>query len=252
MTYSESFNDKHKIVEILELIGLSKNEIIVYLDLISHNHSSALEISKRTKIHRSNTYDSIRTLIEKGFLSETIKDNKRIFNAIEPHKIKNYIKQKEHEFDLILPELTNLKQNENNPGTINISQGPFAAREALLDLLKLRNPIFVYGASKEAVETFGEGFLKEFHKERIKNKIHMKHIYNKNAQERISYLNKLKFTEARALPEKYDSSVSTNICEDFILLLIFSKPVLVIKIKNKEIAESYKKYFDLIWKSAKV
>ena len=213
-----------KIHSILESIGLNKNEILLYLELVNHPSSSALDLSKRTGIHRSNTYDSLRRLMEKGFVNEIIKDNKKTFSAIEPEKIKDYLQQKQQEFDLILPQLRNIPSAEEGKDAFSISQGDFAVRESLLDMLKLNSPILVFGAPPQAIETLGEGFLKEFHKERIKNKIEMKHIYSQSAIERINSLNKMKFTEAKYLPKKYDSTVSTNVCGDQIVFFVFSKP----------------------------
>ena len=61
----------------------------------------------------------------------------------------------------------------------------------------------------------------------------------------------MKYTEARYLPEKYDSNTSTIVCKDTVLILIFGKPVLVITIKSQDIADSYEKYFRILWRSAR-
>ena len=238
---------KEKVNEILKTLGLSRNEIFVYLDLIQHNNSSALGIAKNTGIHRSNTYDALRKLIERGFVYELKEEEKTLFQAISPDKIKNYLKQKEQEFEAIMPSLKEFSGNKNAEGTFTISQGSFAARETLRSLLDLNATIDTYGASKEAVETFGEGFLKDFHQERIKRKIVMKHIYNKDALERIKFLNKLKYTEARYLPEKYHTVAATVICGDTLVIFVFSKPVSVIRIDNKIVADAYRDYFELLY-----
>lgn len=241
-----------KISEILESIGLNKNEIRIYLDLVKSPPSSALEISKRTNIHRSNTYDSLRKLCEKGFAKEIIQDTKKLFQAIEPEKIKDYIKQKQQEFELILPQLKNFAIAPDNSNAVSISQGAFSAREALTDLLDLNDTILAYGASNAAVETFGQGFLKEFHAKRIKQKIVMKHIYNKSALDRIRLLNKMKFTEARYLSEKYSTIAATVVCADTVVFFIFGKPTITITLKNSEIAKAYRGYFDVLWKQSKI
>jgi len=240
-----------KVREILKLLGLNKNEIIIYLDLLKNNPSSPLELSKRTKIHRSNTYDALRGLVEKGFASKALKDQKTIFWAIAPQKIKDYLKQQEQEFDIILPQLENFTQQNEEKSLVSISEGTFAAREALADLLNLNSSILVYGASKQAVEAFGQPFLKEFHKARIKKRILMRHIYDKKAIDRVRLLNKMKFTEAVYLSERYNTVASTAICSDTVLLFVFIKPVLVMKIINKEVGDAYRKYFELLWSFAK-
>ena len=242
---------EEKINRVLESIGLNKNEIKIYLDLIKYQNSSALDISKRTKIHRSNTYDAIRKLIERGFISEIIEDRKRLFKAMNPEKIKDYVTQQQNEVDLIIPYLKNVSCDSKSNDCVTISKGVFSVRESLHDLLKLKKPIYVLGASREALDSLGMGFLKEFHDERIKDKIMMSHIYNQNALERIAKLNKMKYTEARCFPNKFCSIVSTNVCDDTVLLLVFSNPITSITIKNKELADSYVNYYQMLWKQSK-
>lgn len=241
-----------RVANVLASIGFNKNEIKVYLDLLKYKNSSALEISKRTGIHRSNTYDAIRKLIAAGFVSETIEEKKRVFNSMEPEKIKYYLKQKENEVDEILPFLKNIPRPKNDPESISIEKGIFSVRESLYDLLKLNKTINVYGASQAAYTFVGEGFLKEYHKERIKKKILMRHIYDETAIDRVKYLNKLNFTEAKYFSKRYFTITATFICNDCTMIVVFSNPLTIIKIKNKEVSEAYNKYFDILWSRAKI
>jgi len=75
--------------------------------------------------------------------------------------------------------------------------------------------------------------------------------YNHNAKQRIAFLNKMKLTEAKYLPESFDSQVSTNICGDQVVIALWNNPITIIQIKNQAVADSYKRYFELLWKSAK-
>jgi len=239
------------ITDLLQSIGFSKNEALVYLELIKVPYASALEISKKTGIHRPNTYDSLRRLKEKGFVAQINKDDKNYFIAVDPEKIKNYLHDKEEEFESILPSIKKAVKEDSDDKEVFMSGGVFAAREALLDLLKFKEPILAFGASRKAVENFGEGFLDEFHKQRIKKKIPMFHIYNPSAVERVSFINKMRHTHAKCLPKKYDTTISTAFCKDTVLLLNFLEGVFVIKIKSQQIADTYKRYFELMWRMAK-
>jgi len=243
---------EEKVTEVLNSIGLNRTEIRVYLDLVMHDVSSALDISKRTKIYRANIYDTLRRLIEKGFVKESLKDNKKVFRAIEPEKIKDYIKQKEKEIDSIIPKIKEISSIETKKEEISMTRGIFAFREALLSLLELNQPINAFGIPVDAIEKLGEGFLKEFHKQRIKRKILMRHIYNQNAVQRIKELNSMEFTQARHLSKKYDSFVATNICGDRVVMFLFNEPVSVIEIKNKDLADAYNNYFEILWSNATV
>lgn len=241
---------EEKISEVLSSIGLNKTEVKVYLDLTKSNISSALDISKRTKIYRANVYDTLRRLSERGFVKETIKDNKKAFQAIEPEKIKDYLKQKEQEIDFIIPKIKEFANNKKESESVTMMKGIFSMREALSGLLELGQPINILGISQKAIEKIGEGFMKEFHKQRIKKKVLIRQIYNENAEDSIKELNRMENTEARFLPKKFESLVSTSVCGDTVIMAIFNDNISVIEIKNKDIASAYNRYFDLLWNHA--
>lgn len=243
---------EEKIKYILSSVGFNNNEIIIYLDLLKQKKSSILEISKRTKIHRSTVYEGVQRLIEKGFIKEIIEEKKKWFKVQNPEKIEDYFKQKEQELKEILPSLMQIHaQEEENKEEIIISKGIFGVREALMDLLENTKIINVFGSSQEAVDVLGLGFLKEFHDKRIKKDILMRHIFSQEAGARAVELSKIKLTETKCFPKKYYSIVSTNICEDRVLLIVFGTIVSGILIKNKNIADSYNKYFEILWSKAR-
>ena len=181
--------DEGRFDSIFESIGFSKNEIKVYLDLVKQESSTALEISKRTGIHRSNTYDIIRSLISKGFIREMSIESKRVFRALHPDRLKGYLDQKRQEVENVLPELTKYARQHGTTASASwISEGIFVAREILMDLLKLKSSIIMFGASLSHVDYLGRSFLEDFHKERIKNQILMKRIFSKEGVAPPSYL----------------------------------------------------------------
>ena len=240
-----------KIAQALEFIGLQKNERAVFWDLLKNGASTATEISKRTHVHRSNSYDALNMLVEKGFVSQKRTSTKNLFQAMDVKKIRDYVDQKSREIEEVIPLMQQLTKETTNSEDVRILKGTFAAREELLSLLDLNAEISVYGASKEALEVFGMGFLKDFHKKRMKRKIKMRHIYNADMTQRVHKLNQMKYTQARYIPKQYGTYVATTICKDTVLLLIFSNPASIIAIKHKEIAQTYNQYFDILWSKGK-
>ena len=53
----------------LERIGLSPNEVKIYLTLLRLGASKAGKIAKEAQVDRSATYDSLKRLLEKGIIS---------------------------------------------------------------------------------------------------------------------------------------------------------------------------------------
>ena len=79
----------------------------------------------------------------------------------------------------------------------------------------------------------------------------MFHIYNFEAIDRMQELKRMAYTPVRYLPSLFDSHVSTNICSDEVVFVIWKQPIKVIQIKDKDMADAYRNYFDILWKSAR-
>jgi hypothetical protein len=97
-----------------------------------------------------------------------------------------------------------------------------------------------------------EGLKYYFHwfdKKRAAAKIKVKIIFNKDVDGKHPTI---PFSEIRYLPEKYSSPVAVNIYGDKVAIILWNKEnPFAILIKQKEIADGYRKHFELIWKSSK-
>jgi sugar-specific transcriptional regulator TrmB len=237
--------------EALEKIGLNRNEAKVYLALLELGPSSIGDISSEANIHRTNAYDSLKRLLEKGLVSYTTKDKDiKVFEAGSPDNLIKLINEKRIILESILPSLKIKNEMTSRKSHACIHEGITAFTRILEHFLDYKEPILVYGIPKKAPEMM-KHFIPGFHKRRIPKKIRMLHIYNQNAEDRIKFLNSLPYTEARYLPQQFDSEVSTNICGDEVVMVIWSEPVITIQIRNPAVAHSYKRYFEVLWKAAK-
>ena len=79
----------------LEEAGLSKNEAKVYLTLLSMGSSTAGIIAEKSRVYRTNVYEALNRLIEKGLVSYIFKGHQKLFQAEDPNKILNILKEKE-------------------------------------------------------------------------------------------------------------------------------------------------------------
>lgn len=232
-------------------IGLNKNEVKIYFDLLKNKNSSALDISKRTLIHRSNVYDLLRNLMSKGFVKENVEEKRSCFSAISPDSIKEYLKQQEKELDILLPEIIKFTNEQIKDEEVSIQRGVSSAREEMMKMLDIGEEIFMTGVSQEAIANVGQGFLEDFHKERIKKGIFMKTVLDSSLLERSAFLNKFKLTESKYISEDFYSAISTIICGDIVYIASFKPTVMFIKIKSRQIADTYRQYFEVIWQHAK-
>ena len=81
--------------QVLESLGLSKNESSVYLSLIELGSSTATEIAKHCKVHRTNIYDALKGLIKKGVAAHITKNGTKYYEAADPENLYSILKEKE-------------------------------------------------------------------------------------------------------------------------------------------------------------
>jgi len=246
----EELGEKREEIGVLERAGLNKNEARVYLALLEIGESTAWNIAKKSKVHRTNVYDALEGLIKKGLVAHIIKEKTKFFKASSPLNLLNIERERELAIKKIIPLLLARQRIKEEKQEVYIHEGARAFIQILYHFLDYKEPILVYGAPKEAYEIL-KPKITHFHKERIKRKIVMKHIYNFDATERIKQLKKMMYTPVRRMPELYNSQVSTNICGEEVAFVFFGSSMKTVWIKDKEIANAYKKYFELLWKNAR-
>ncbi len=243
--YKEEVNIK----ETLEELGLSKNESRIYHTLIRLGSSNISKIVSESKVHRTNVYDALEGLRRKGLVSSVLKDKKKYFEALNPSGLINLIREKEYKLMKIIPILK--KEQTVREEVARTYEGVRAFRTILTSWLDKKEAIYTYGIPRGVIYIMGVPFINQFHKKRIKKRIVMKHIYNENARERIKYLNKLPYTEARYLPSDFNTDACTILCGDEIMIVHWKKNPFIIHLKQKELADTYRKYFEFLYKKAR-
>jgi sugar-specific transcriptional regulator TrmB len=234
------------IKEVLREMGLTEHETKVYLALLDLGPSLAGRISRKTGIHRRNVYDITERLIQKGLIGYILKNNRRLFEAVNPDKFIDLIKQKESEMAEALPHLKMLYEKTKEKQETNFYTGKEGLRSVFQDQIEenRNGEVLILGASKAAFEVL-PFYFKWYDKDRAKNRIKARIIGSERFEKKIP------LSEIRYLPEKYANPLAVNIYKDKVALIFWKKerPFAVV-VREKEVADSYKKYFELVWKIA--
>ncbi len=234
-----------EISKLMEL-NLTKNEALVYKALLELGPSQAGLISGKTGLHRRTVYDTIEMLIKKGLIGYIKNNNRKMFEASSPRRFLDIIKEKEHIISDILPEMLQIYEEEKEKQETNFYKGKQGLKMVLEDQIETKKEIFILGASPIAYEVL-QFYFKWFDKRRKEHKIKAKILFS---QRDINI--KIPFAEIKYLPQKYASPVAVNIYGDKVAIILWSKEnPTVLVIKNKEISEGYKKYFEILWRIAK-
>jgi sugar-specific transcriptional regulator TrmB len=111
------------IKETLRNLGLTQNEVEIYLTLLNSGELSVNEIGSKSGLHRQVCYDALDRLVEKGFVSYIIKDNKKFFKALNPEKILDYLDEQKQEINSILPDLNAMFVTEKEETEVEVIKG---------------------------------------------------------------------------------------------------------------------------------
>lgn len=245
---------------ILEEIGLTKSESKVYLALLELGSSTTWNIIKKSKVASSKIYELLDKLIEKGLVTTHIESNTKYFNAVNPQRLKDYLSEKKKDFetkesalDELLPQLKAkyaLSEDDTQVEVFKGYKGIETAFNDILNTLKKGDEFLVVGGSEgDTTNELTKIFFERFHRQRSKQGIKLKIIFSESARKRYGKQAQFSSTESRYLP--FGTPNTTNIYQDTtILLTMFPNPA-AIRIKDKKTTQSFKKYFEAMWKLAK-
>jgi len=227
----------------LEEAGLTGNESRVYLELVKKGELSANKIAKHLGMDRTLVYTILNHLVEKGQISHIIKQNKKFFSASPPENLLNKIKEKETKILDIISEIKKIESETPNETEIKIYEGEEGLRTVLRILMKEKE-LYAFGSTGRAYFELYE--MPAIAKEWEKQKIDVKIIGNK----------KLKGTEGFNFKFEYrfnniESEATTSISGDYVSIHLIKEKPIIILIKNKDIAQSYRNHFEFLWKSSK-
>ncbi len=229
--------------ERLKESGLTGNESKVYLELFRKGELSANEIAKKISMDRTLVYTLLNNLIEKGMISYVIKSNKKFFKSENPENLLNSLKEKEFLTKKLISQLKKIKQIKDSPYEIKIYEGKGGLKTFFRLMIKYKN-LCIFGATGKAYDLLYE---LQSQSKKLKNKGYSARIITSKHYESHE-MNSLKYIKFKYLDIK--SNATTGIFGDYVSIHLLTQKPLVILIKNKEIAESYKSHFEILWKYA--
>jgi HTH-type transcriptional regulator, sugar sensing transcriptional regulator len=247
--------------KILEDIGLTEGETKVYLALIHLGQSTSGPITDKSGVSRSKIYNILERLIQKGFVSYIIKEKTRHYLAEDPVKIRGYLDRREDEFasqrkeiDKLIPRLELQKQLEKTRSEAQIYKG-FKGVQAITDHVysRLRKGDLFYNIGVPSYqEDIYHAYWHKDHLRRIKAGIKCKLLFNiRTPKEVLKNRNSYKDCEARYMPIRIETPTWILVYKDVSVIIMQGDETMAIEIVNKQIADSFKQYFEAFWAVSK-
>ena len=247
-----------KMIEITDLIklGMNKNEAKVYLSLIKFKEADAHQIIQDTKFHKNIVYDNLEKLIDKGLVTFILEGNKKIFKLTSSNAIINNIEEEQKNLeDQKIKAIEITKQIEKSLKLIPqkqeamIYRGIKGIKSFYNETLKGKDFV-TFGGPQKSIDVMGETFWYNYDLKRNEKKIKARLIFNYSIRDYGKKI-KNKFTEVKYFDKEFEPNTETHIQDDKVGIIVWGDEPILFLIQDKLVAESYKKYFENMWKHAK-
>ena len=232
--------------EVLKELGLSDGEATVYLALLKLGETCVGALTKETSQHRTTIYDFLEHLLKRGLVSYVVKSGVKYYKVADPDKFIEYLKEKETKLKQILPDLKELAKTFRGEINVEVYDGLEGFKSVLNDRIKTGGDMYAFGVDEAKFKEKFATLMNQFFRREKEKKL----------KEYVLTSEKAKFTyehdhiQYKFISDDYFEPTATVIYKDRVIILIW-EPFTTILIKNRGLAESYRRYHKLLWKIAK-
>jgi sugar-specific transcriptional regulator TrmB len=223
----------------LEPIGLNVTETKLYKTLLGTGCTTVNIIANHTQVNRPTVYEILKKMETKGVVSTSIQNGKLHYEAMPPKRLLTILREKENAFSRTIPLLEALIKEKIEKPQIETFVGNEGMKILFEQILEEATSFYCVAANKYLFEIF-KYYLPTFVKRRIKKGIKVKLItdkipFDKNAPYKI-------------LPSPIKTA--TWIYEGTVIMISLNQKTLIgVRIKEKNIYETQKLFFETIWES---
>lgn len=241
-------------------LGFKETEAKIYLTCLkSQGGLHVQKIVKETGIKWSSAKLILERLIDKGFITFHLEENRKVYTAENPSKILYNLQETADSFKNILP-LLSVSQFGGKPSRVRFFEGDEVIKniynDILLTLKYEEGKRKEYLAISSSVDIYNHdpGYLDRFVAKRVKYQIPVRWLARKAelrhkpfAQTPEKYLRTMKFIDDK----KYPFHMEIAIYADKVALMSFEGIPAGIIIENEKLAQSFRSIFNFFWDSIK-
>lgn len=238
--------------EELKEFGLTENEIKIYLALLKLGTSNPAEIAEKTGFSRSYVYDALERLLEKEMVSSILKNNKKHYGATNPKRLQQLAEQRLEKIQKIIPALEDLQKVSKEEIKVELHRGTYVYKTLLRDItsvLKNHDEVLIFGIDDDTLIKLDPHYQTHLN-------IYFNLLKKKNIKEKVivkigaKILKEAKTTLYRHLPKYSIGNTAFEVYGDKVAIFLWGTPNHLILIENKEVADSYRKQFEILWNMA--
>lgn len=244
-----------EIEALLREAGLAGNEAKVYLGCLRSGGAPASEIAARSGVHRGIIYNYLKALAAQGLVGVVVRNKRQYFQAVPPSRIVDLLEERRELLKAALPSIEALSPRPSSRTRVSLFEGKQGLKSILDDVLASRRgtEFLVVGASASDLDVL-QHYFPIFHHRRVRGGIRMKIAYkdDPSSRERGKAVAQNRLTQVRFLPRGFETPTNFMTWGDNAALTVWSQQSPVgILVSSPEVATGFRKYFELVWRSAR-
>ncbi len=237
-----------KLSQLLQDIGFTEKEALVYLALMELGSGTVTDIAQRAKLKRSIIYIILEGLIKRGYVSEIPETKISRYIAVEPTKILSDLKTKTASFKNLLPSLLAIYNKPAWKPKINYFEGKEAVISVFRQIEQCPKALFISSIQRinEHMPDEAERWVKTM--KNIQVPLAGKDLLADTPADR-KFARDLKGSrqKIKLLPKGLTLDVDISIYENKIALTSLSEHLFTVVIESRALYNSMKTIFDLLW-----
>lgn len=239
---------------ILEELGLTNAEAKIYLALLKEGQSKTGRIIDTTKMQSSTVYHVLGSLIEKGLVTYVMIGKIKHYNAESPDALLLFLEDKKRKYEEMLPQLKSMEQLSEYKQTAKVYEGMKGLKAAYNDIVLTMNKgeryCFFQIPKERIFDEEAIRFFRNFHIKRSKKGINVRGLCPTPAKAPIERIFVgLPNTKIRYTGEVFPTGIV--VYANKVMIIDWEGQPVVFTIESKAVAESYRRFFDEKWKTAK-
>lgn len=241
---------------LLKRVGLDDKELEIYLAMLALKSAKASNIAKAAKQSRSHTYLVLRSLVEKGLVSEIDRGGIMYFIAEQPQRLISYLEDRKQELEntqtLVkgaLPILSSLTKPLVAQPRVSTLHGIDGMRQVYRDVLT--QDFCAFFNAEAMFEIFESNIITSLFGKNAKLKGRELFVDNAGAKRYLREIPLDEQYEIRLLPESISFISEFIIFGDTVAQFAYDDDLTIIRIENKNIADSFQSWFEYLWKASK-
>jgi sugar-specific transcriptional regulator TrmB len=234
--------------QLLENLGLNKNEALVYLSCLVFDGAPNSTIAKETKLNRITCYEILKRLERRGFVNSFKKRGVKSFVPTHPNILVKQAKDRLLETEKSVGDLSSLRGAYIKKPKVLFFEGITGIKNIYEDTLLHSKKIFTFTNPGDIRGLLGDKYINSYVKERVKKNITVQGLAPNTDVGKREKENDNESMRATKLFDRSKYSIENEIMiyEDKVALFS-GQDKLGIIIESKSIANTLKNIWQIAW-----